>query len=305
MRWRAGAVLTGGVRVSISFSCLRPRPKRASVIPDPTGHNEAYQEGPWCCRKSVPSSATSTTSPWSPAVTSSRFNAVVEIPCQAMSSLDSMFDNLSAEWNALVLGERVRRVAEWGRLFEVVEAEHHGLVRSGRWLDGREDLLGVIGMSRRETYHSAILAWLLTPTKRHGLGARFLQRLLSRLAVESDPAWLHCVRVECEVTRLETRADIVVWGTDFTIVIENKVDAGEQPAQCERLHDRFCDEVSPAFVFLTPTRAKPRSAGRANVAERFVLLSYRDLIADLDAILCDTAAQAVHDYRRTLAREFQ
>ncbi len=220
-------------------------------------------------------------------------------------SLDAILDELRAEWDALVLGERARRVADWSQPLEVVEAECRGLVLSGRWRDGRDDLLGVIGMSRRETYHSAILAWLLTPNKRHGLGPRFLHRLLSRLGVEANPGWLHRVRVECEVTRFETRADIVAFGADFTIIIENKVDAGEQPTQCARLYDCFSHDVAPAFVFLTPNRSPPRTTGSADVARKFVKWGYRDLIADLDASLGGTTSQAVHAYRLTLAKEFE
>jgi hypothetical protein len=131
--------------------------------------------------------------------------------------------------------------------------------------------------------------------------------MLSRLEVAANVDQLHRVRAECEVARLETRADIVVWGTDFTIVIENKVDANEQSAQCERLYDRFCEAVSTVFVFLRPSGARPRTMGRAEVCERYRLISYSDVIADLNASICDceTAAQSVHDYRRTLLGEFQ
>jgi hypothetical protein len=84
------------------------------------------------------------------------------------------FERLRCEWNDVVLGERLRRMANWEQQFALAEADYRALVHEGRWLDGRADLLGVIGASRRETYHSAILAWLLTPTRRHGLGPRFL-----------------------------------------------------------------------------------------------------------------------------------
>lgn len=216
------------------------------------------------------------------------------------------FDELKREWQTLVVDRRAVTMSEWQIVFDGIRRTYDDLVSSGHWLCGRDDLLWVIGVSRRETFHSAVLAWLLTPTRRHGMGAEFLKRFLACLEIQADQARLHRARVQCEVARLETRADIVVWGEDFTLVIENKVDAGEQSRQCERLFDRFRDERSPFFVFLTPGGHEPQTTGRPEVKAQFKRLSYLHLIAVIDSITSESvaAARAVHDYRATLMREF-
>ena len=38
-----------------------------------------------------------------------------------------------------------------------------------------------------------------------------------------------------------------MWGGTFTLIIENKVDAEEQPDQCDDLYENFRNEVAPLF----------------------------------------------------------
>ena len=45
--------------------------------------------------------------------------------------------------------------------------------------------------------------------------------------------------------RNDREADLVVRGEDFTLVIENKVDAPEQPHQCDDLFSNFKNESAP------------------------------------------------------------
>ena len=48
------------------------------------------------------------------------------------------------------------------------------------------NISNVLRVDRVEIRHSNVLAWLLDPTGTHGLGAIFLQRLLSRLLIDFD-----------------------------------------------------------------------------------------------------------------------
>ena len=57
--------------------------------------------------------------------------------------------------------------------------EHQRLVREGAWRSGPADFLAVLNRSGHETYHSLLIAWLCRPEGHHGLGDRFLRRLLA------------------------------------------------------------------------------------------------------------------------------
>ena len=68
---------------------------------------------------------------------------------------------------------------EWESQFEGMVLEQRELSRAGSWVGGPRDLLGVLGKSRHEVTHSAIVAWLLDPGMRHGFGSRMLSRVSS------------------------------------------------------------------------------------------------------------------------------
>jgi hypothetical protein len=166
-------------------------------------------------------------------------------------------------------------------------AEEEGLRRAGRWTRGPEDLLSLIGEARRELAHSALLAWLLDPEGRHQVGTRLLERLLRGTWPDGNFEDLHRVWVEREVTQGDARADIVIFGRGFTIVIENKVNAPEGPMQCERLYQGFARDTGVLFAFLTPDGRAPRSAG-AEAQVAFKAISYRQVIAWLRAALMES-----------------
>jgi hypothetical protein len=166
---------------------------------------------------------------------------------------------------------------------------HLELRRAGFWIHGRPDLLAVLGRERRETYHSTMLGWLLDPGAPNGLGTRFLRRFL----IEVDPAFssiteerLESVSVQCEVARLESRTDVVIFGNDFTVAIEVKVDAVEGPDQCLRIFRDFRDEPGARFVFLTPGGRRPSTA--TDEAEGvYVPLSYQWVARLMTSVLAE------------------
>ena len=111
-------------------------------------------------------------------------------------------------------------------------------MKSGEWIIGRPDLLGIIGRSRRELDHCAVIAWLLDPRGAHGLRTHFLEELLRKAfpkAPDFPPDDLALAWTETEVTRSTSRADIVVYLPEAIVVIEAKIDADEQDEQCDRL----------------------------------------------------------------------
>jgi len=227
-----------------------------------------------------------------------------------------IFDLIAADWARHESAWRERQVAllrETLRVWQghIVEcaAEYRQLASRGEWVHGPADFLGVLGRRRNETHHSAVLAWLLDPMARHGLGTGMLDRVLDACFPDQDPLRAAVRSVECEVTRGDTRADIIVWGERLTLIIENKVDAQEGFRQCDRLFEQFGTEPGARFVLLTPRGSRPRTA-TGEAADAFATLSYRQLGACLHAALAavdqaePTGSTVASDYLKTLEAAF-
>ena len=219
---------------------------------------------------------------------------------------DALVDDLEVEWRA-VAAASARSVGEWDEAFGSVAAEYRVLEESGRWATGPDDAMTLLGMGRTELAHSTMLAWLLRPDASHGLGAGLFRRLVAAVIPDvADPGPVELVR--CEVSRDDTRADIVVWAGRVTLIIENKVDAGEGIRQCERLHRHFSNEPNPRFLFLTPDGSPPATAGV--VVEEFVPVSYRTVVRVLAAALDEArrpgppGREVAASYLRTCRRMF-
>lgn len=224
------------------------------------------------------------------------------------------FGDTQTEWHELVTKRRTRDrelVERWEPAYLGAAAEQSALVQAGRWVGGPADLMGVLGVGRRETLHSAAIAWLLGPGHRHRLGARMLTWMLERCFGETDLGNLRTVRIEREVARSTSIADIVIWAETFTLVIENKVDAPEGPDQCQRLYDDFSSEPDALFVLLSPKGREPVTATSAEAVAAWRTLSYPMLAAALRSALAETeqadldgGRRAAYDYLATIEKEF-
>ena len=112
--------------------------------------------------------------------------------------------------------------------------------------------------------------------------------------------------------RNDREADLVVWGENFTLVIENKVDALEQPDQCDDLYENFRNEVAPLFLFLTPDGRKPGTVTTPGAQCAFKALSWLDVRAMLEKALEESrpttgvadAVDVVRNYIGTLKEQF-
>ena len=185
--------------------------------------------------------------------------------------------------------------------FAELRGEAQSIRAQGRWVSGHADLLGILRRDRDELFHSRILGWLLTPTGRHGLGDRFLRAFLSAVAPDVQLADdLGLVTIDLERTAigesgvtgelLESRADLVIRIEGLLVVVENKLDAGEQPRQCERLYWSWVQQNTEVrWVFLTPNGRPPSSASGEVLAE-FRSLSYRIVRDALDFAIREAPA---------------
>lgn len=146
--------------------------------------------------------------------------------------------------SADLTGSRLRRL----------EAVQAALVERGLWTSGPSTLYAVLGLTRREVEACRVLGWILDPLAPHGLGTAVLGQLLDWLEehaeVESvSRSALADVQVVIEEARRRSRADLVLYGQGWEIVIEAKLAAGEQPDQGHRL---AADWPDAHYVFLTP-----------------------------------------------------
>jgi len=225
-----------------------------------------------------------------------------------MDDDEKRFDELRHEWIAIEDSIRQEVLERWTSTLREMENEEDELRAAGKWVRGPADVFGVLGVSRAEVRHTRFIAWLMDPSARHGLGTRFLERTLARCFPGEPFERLDRANPACEVVRAECRVDIVVWGLDFTIVIEAKVDAPEGPAQCDYQYEQFVDEPGSRFIFLSPRGRSPRTA-TGDAKDAFRPLSFAAIRDDLRAALADGPSDAegrgaAADYLRTLDKEF-
>ncbi len=140
---------------------------------------------------------------------------------------------MEREWGEISMRRTRELLAGWRDAMSAMRRRHDRLVADGLWVGGPSDFLGIIGQARVENTHSLMLAWLLNPTRRHGLGFGLVRRLLEHCSGEPVPAAPAVRTVKFSEWRHGREADLVVRGEDFTLIIENKVDADEQPDQCD------------------------------------------------------------------------
>ena len=98
--------------------------------------------------------------------------------------------------------------------------------------------------------HSAILCELLNPAGTHQQGAVFLRAFARRFHL--DDAQVEAARIWREATIAKgSRADILVEVGETMVVIENKIHAGDRPAQLERYHAYADQWPKPEVFYLT------------------------------------------------------
>ena len=220
---------------------------------------------------------------------------------------------MEREWGEISARRTTALLASWRTAMLEMRREHDRLVSDGLWVTGPSDFLDIIGLARDENTHSKMLAWLLKPTNRHGLGCALVRRLLEHCTGNPAPARLAVWDVKFSQWRNGREADLVVWGEDFTLVIENKVGADEQPDQCDDLYRHFKIEKVPLFLFLTPDGRKPDTATTPRAQRAFKTLSWPEIRVMIEAALTESqpesgsaeAVDVVENYLQTLREQFR
>jgi len=139
----------------------------------------------------------------------------------------------------------------------------------------RFNIFRVLKIEHSEIRHSNVLAWLLTPTGTHGLGATFLRRFVSKLLLENDtrnlpltPAAVELMKLDdVEVLREWASVDVLAVSRSnrWCLAIENKVGARESIGQLGR-YRRAIDREFPGCaivpVLLTLDGDEPSEEGK-------------------------------------------
>ncbi|HEX8094694.1 PD-(D/E)XK nuclease family protein [Jatrophihabitans sp.] len=227
--------------------------------------------------------------------------SAANLPAVNIEQWRENYERAVAGWHAVIANDQARDASDllaWGDRLRQMRSTQQELVAAGRWRGGPRTLLAAIDVQYRELAMTAALAWLLRPDGHHGLGTGVLAGLLTRLGIGGSVDGR--VRITVEELRTETRADLVVYGSDWTIVVEAKTYAPEQERQLDRLYLRWKDEAAPSFVFLTRGARDPRSAHESHAQWRG--LTWREvatLIRNAAATRSGISA-GVHDYLETL-----
>ena len=186
-------------------------------------------------------------------------------------------------------------------------------------------LFNVLHIERKETIHSAFIAWLLNPLASHNLGTLPMEKLLCLYAAKAESGSVLANKLYnqlkvvagpvCEKTTGSLKNDsdkdrMDIWAelhftfddqSEITVplIIENKVYSVEGDNQTKRYADAMGERVSSFIgLFLTPMGEKAQEP-------RFQAISYQDLldyvIQPMLSDLTGTAQMWVEEYIRTLS----
>ena len=96
-----------------------------------------------------------------------------------------------------------------------------------------------------------------------------------------------------------------MYGRDWTLVAELKIDAIESERQCQRLYEDWRTDPGVRLVLITLSGRAPNSASTAEAVQAWNRLSWAAVLDAIDEAVRSTStpeAPAVAEYRRTLRR---
>lgn len=136
----------------------------------------------------------------------------------------------------------------------------------------RFNLFEAVGVVRHELRHSDFLAYLLDPSRSHGLGSLFLREFLQAVQLtsgaESALALLDLDALDFRqsfVLREWHYVDILVVDSanQLAVIIENKIGTSEHSDQLNRYYTNFARHYpgyNPIALYLTPDGDEPRNS---------------------------------------------
>lgn len=202
-------------------------------------------------------------------------------------------------------------VRSFSRLRTSYEELQQNVLKEARLEAPQFNIFSLLGVARQEvTTHSAFLASLLRPDGVHGQQFLFLESfLITCQGVTDFPKLDDSVKdgdwsIQVERHTAYGNLDIVIASPTlgYLVVIENKVDAGEQNRQLARyadwLNEQSEEYPSRALIYLTPAGM----ASQTSEGHQYIQLSYRQDIATwlesiVDKIVAPTVRETVRQYQ--------
>jgi hypothetical protein len=148
------------------------------------------------------------------------------------------------------------------------------------------NVFSVLRMEHNEIRHSNMLAWLLDPSEKHGLGSDFLRHFLNDV-ISNNKEVLNSGNIDLASLLLKNIDDFTVFREKFRIdillvsanakqliAIENKVGARQSDDQLITYRERLNDEYAgyeKLLLFLTPTKEEPED-------EEWIKVTYRSVL---------------------------
>ena len=149
------------------------------------------------------------------------------------------------------------------------------------------NVFDVLNLSRDEVRHSMFIANLLNPKGKHGLGIVPLKSFTQILGLDFDDVDLKKCIVKREYVIGSISQDKTSGGyidrllsiNAYLIVIENKIDAGDQPKQLLRYHN-FVESKPHTLLYLTRHGKDPtkNSSDGLECGNHYKCISYRNEI---------------------------
>ena len=155
------------------------------------------------------------------------------------------------------------------------------------WI-GKVNFFDILKVSKKEVYHSNMLAWLLDPNENHSLGDVVLKGILQRLVKDRGEKYnaFHVLLSDLysfSVYREWKRIDILLVSKEEKIVyaIENKVGSHEHGNQLNKYRETLEKEYSDYkrfYIFLTPEGEEPSDSVNWDI------LTYADVVEVLESL---------------------
>ena len=132
------------------------------------------------------------------------------------------------------------------------------------------NIFEAMGAVRQELRHSDFLAFMLSPSEKHGLDDQFLKRFLMRVLSVADDPPISPIRINvadfsgASVERENQNIDIMIHDADSGLIciIENKIFTDEHSNQLARYYEtsqrRFPNATAIIAIFLTPDGISPQ-----------------------------------------------
>lgn len=175
------------------------------------------------------------------------------------------------------------------------------------------NLFDVLKISHAEIRHSNMLAWLFDANENHGIGDRFIKKIIQKIA-ENDRQKRYDVFqlllldfYSFTVYREWNNIDLLIVSDEekTAFVIENKVGSNEHSNQLNR-YRKICEKAYPEYnkiyLFLTPQGMPPSDT------ENWSVLTYNEVVETLSEIVETTellpdAALMINNYIDVIRRD--